>query len=133
MLARVAHITDGRGSLDEYVTLWTEDCVWESPVAGRWEGHQGHHDRHARFGRAGIQGPGAETFHVLTTTTVDVDGDEATSMSTWLLVVDASTAPRILDIGTYRDRLRRSPTGWRIAHRVVSQGDGAWIRALDRP
>lgn len=128
VMAKLAHITDGRGSLEEYLELWTEDCTWESPVAGSWSGHEGHLARHARFRKAGVQGPGAESFHVLTTIAVDVDGDNARALSTWMLVTRWSGAPQVQDIGTYTDTLRRTPTGWRLVTRKVTQGEGDWLR-----
>jgi hypothetical protein len=132
LLARVAHLTDGRGgNLDDYVELWTDDCTWSSPVAGTWHGHDGHRSRHERFRKAGVQGPGASSFHVLTTVWVDVQGEEADALSTWMLVTRWSGAPSVEDIGTYTDRLRRGPTGWRLATRMVEQGDGAWLRARE--
>ena len=132
VLARVAHLTDGRGgNLDDYVELWTDDCTWSSPVAGTWHGHDGHRARHARFRAAGVQGPGASSFHVLTTVWVDVHGDDADALSTWMLVTRWSGTPSIEDIGTYTDSLRRTPSGWRIVTRMVEQGDGAWLRSRE--
>ena len=132
VLARVAHLTDGRGgNLDDYVELWTDDCMWSSPVAGTWHGHDGHRARHARFRAAGVQGPGASSFHVLTTVWVNVRGDDADALSTWMLVTRWSGAPSIEDIGTYTDSLRRTSSGWRLVTRMVEQGDGAWLRSRE--
>jgi hypothetical protein len=131
VLARVAQITDGWKSMDEYVRLWTDDCTWESPVAGIWRGHEGHRARHERYRDAGVQGPRADSFHLVLNTVIDLDGDTATGRSTWLLVNETSTAPRIQDIGTYDDTLRRTPDGWKIARRVVGHASGgAWLRAV---
>ena len=99
ILARVAHITDGRGSLEEYLTLWTEDSTWESPVAGSFRGHAGHLERHARYRAAGVQGPDADSFHLVTTVYVKVEGDEASSMSSWLYVSRSDSEPRNTSTG----------------------------------
>jgi ketosteroid isomerase-like protein len=128
LLARVAHITDGRGSLEEYLTYWTEDATWESPVAGSFRGHAGQLERHERYRAAGVQGPDADSFHLLTTVYVHVDGDEATSMSSWLYVGNTASAPKIEDVGTYTDSLRRTPEGWKLSSRKVTQGSGDWLR-----
>jgi SnoaL-like domain len=130
VLARVAHITDGRGSMEEYVALWTEDCSWESPVAGSYQGHEGHLARHARYRDAGVQGPQVDSFHVLTTVWVKVEDSAAAALSTWLLIVDADTNPLIRDIGTYTDTLRRTSDGWKLVTRKVSQGSGDWLSRL---
>jgi hypothetical protein len=105
VLARVAHLTDGRGTLEEYLGLWTEDCLWESPVA--------------------------QSYHVLTTTWVGVRGDEADALSTWMLITRWSGSPTIEDVGTYTDVLRRTPGGWKLATRQVAQGSGEWLRAKE--
>lgn len=131
LLARVAHITDGRGTLDEYLALWTKDSIWESPVAGVWRGHEGHLARHERFRGAGVQGPDAESFHVLTTACIEIDGDEAKSLSTWLLITRTDSDPKIQDVGTYTDTLQRSPSGWKLHTRRVAQGDGKWLREAE--
>jgi hypothetical protein len=128
ILARVAHITDGRGPLEEYLTLWTEDSTWESPVAGSFQGHAGHLERHARYRAAGVQGPDADSFHLVTTVYVRVDGDEASSMSSWLYVSSTDSEPKIEDVGTYTDTLRRTPEGWKLSSRKVTQGSGDWLR-----
>ena len=131
LLARVVHITDGRGTLDDYMKLWTEDCWWHSPVAGSFKGHQGLIERHEKYRGAGVQGPEVDSFHVLTSVWVDVDGDTASSMSTWMLITQARDNPKIQDIGTYSDTLRRTPEGWKLATREITQGSGQWLRDLD--
>jgi hypothetical protein len=131
LLAQVAHITDGRGTLDEYISLWTEDSVWESSVAGSWNGHEGHLARHKRFRRAGVQGPEVESFHVLTTVFVEVDRDEARSLSTWLLITRPGPDPKVQDVGTYTDTLRRTSSGWKLVTRKVVQGAGEWLREAE--
>jgi len=130
LLARVSHITDGRGSLDDYLTLWTEDCSWSSPVAGSFTGHAGHLERHEKYRAAGVQGPEVDSFHLLTTVWVDVDGDHATSLSTWVLITQARDNPKVQDVGNYSDTLRRTAEGWKLVTRDVTQGAGQWLRNL---
>jgi hypothetical protein len=68
---------------------------------------------------------------VLTTVWVDVRGDEADALSTWMLITRWSGSPTIEDIGTYSDVLRRTPDGWKLYSRQVTQGSGEWLRAKE--
>jgi uncharacterized protein (TIGR02246 family) len=128
LLARLAHLADG-GDLDEYLNLFTEDAAWVVPAIpqtgvaaserrGREEIGVGVRQRR----EAGVQGPGTATMHVVTTTDVRLDGDEAVALSTWLFLADTSTTPRVQAVGRYRDTLRRTPAGWRLARREISAG-----------
>src|SRR5262245_26296842 len=93
LLARLVHIVDGRGSIDDLVARWAADCGWSSPNAGTWEGHQGHRDRHAKFQSQGVQGQDARSVHFLTTTAVRIEGDDAWATSTFLYVRDIDGRP----------------------------------------
>jgi uncharacterized protein (TIGR02246 family) len=128
LLARLAHLADS-GDLDEYLSLFTEDAAWVVPAipqtgvaASERRGTEaiaaGVRERRA----AGVQGPGSATMHVVTTIAVDVVGDDATAASTWVFLGDTTTAPRIQAVGRYRDTLRRTPAGWRLARREISAG-----------
>ena len=128
LLARLAQLADS-GDLDQYLSLLTDDIAWVVPAIpqtgvaasekhGRDEVAAGVRERR----EAGIQGPGSNTMHLVTTISVQTDGDEATAASTWLFLADASTAPRIQAVGRYTDTLRRTPSGWRLARREISAG-----------
>ena len=128
LLARLAHLADS-GDLDEYLTLFTDDAAWVVPAIpqtgvaasekrGVAEIAAGVRERR----EAGVQGPGTATMHVVTTTDVRLDGEEAVACSTWLFLADTSTAPRLQAVGRYRDTLRRTPAGWRLARREISAG-----------
>jgi ketosteroid isomerase-like protein len=128
LLARLAHLADS-GDLDEYLTLFTEDAAWVIPAIpqtgvaaserrGVEEIAEGVRERRA----AGVQGPGTGTMHLVTTTDVEIHGDQATALSTWLFLADTSTAPRVQAVGRYEDTLRRTPDGWRLARREISAG-----------
>jgi len=71
LLARMGHMAD-YGDLDVYLTLFTEDAVWE------------------------MQG---------------------------LFIQDTDTAPRIGRCGHYHDTLKRTPDGWKLAHRRIINED----------
>src|SRR5215831_1437432 len=81
VLARIAQLADS-GDLDEYVTLFADDAVWampENPSMGMPASEKrgiadirsGAEERRA----GGVQGPGTNTRHVLTTTAIDVESD----------------------------------------------------------
>lgn len=130
VLARLAQLADA-GELDEYLSLFTDDAVWELPANEKMglpaSVRRGVDDiaAGARERRAsGGQGPGTDTLHVLTTVSVDVDADagRATSRAVFLFFSDASTKPTPLTMGRYQDELRRTPDGWKLAHRIIHFG-----------
>lgn len=120
VVARLAILAD-EGDLEEYVDLFTDDARWDMPggeLQGRDNLLAGAIERRA----AGTVGPGSNTRHVITTQAVAVDGDEAASDSYFQFWVNTATEPSIALFGTYRDRLVRTESGWKLAHRVISFG-----------
>jgi hypothetical protein len=71
---------------------------------------------------AGVQGPGSDTMHVITTSAVDVDGDRATAYSYFQYLTATSTQPTMLNVGRYRDEFRRTAKGWQLSRRSVTFG-----------
>jgi hypothetical protein len=125
LIARIFHLADLEPDLTEYVECFTDDAVWESASASA-----GAHTSNRLVGREalrrdreqvradGHQGPGTNTWHVITNIVVRVGDDgtaEAESYYVW--VVEANVAPRVAAIGLYRDRFRRTEHGWKLAHR----------------
>ena len=52
---------------------------------------------------------------------IEVDGsDEATAHSYFAYIRNADTAPTLGLAGRYLDKVRRTPDGWKMAHRSVS-------------
>jgi 3-phenylpropionate/cinnamic acid dioxygenase small subunit len=130
VLALLAQHAD-TGTIEEYLALFTDDVVWELPAnekmglaasvrRGLDDVAAGARERRATGG----QGPGTDTLHVLTTVAVDVDVDagRATSRSVFLFFTDASTTPTLRTMGRYRDELRRTTGGWKLAHRTIHFG-----------
>jgi ketosteroid isomerase-like protein len=117
LIARLAHLAD-YGDLDEYMTLYTDDAVWEWTDVRNEGAAAIRADRVARRASGG-QGPGTHTRHVNTTLWVDVDGsDTATAHSYWLYVHDGDgSEPAVRSLGRYHDTFSRTPTGWKLAHR----------------
>ena len=127
LIARLVHLAD-YGDLDEYMTCFTDDAVWEGPSSPDTpqvrvvnEGPAAIRADRERRRKAGGQGAGSRVRHVNTALWIEVDGsDEATAHSYFAYIRDADTAPRLGLAGRYLDRLRRTPDGWKMAHRSVS-------------
>ena len=120
VVARLAILAD-EGDLGEYVGLFADEALWEMPgnsIQGRANLLAGAIERRS----GGTVGPGSNTRHVITTQSVAVDGDEATSDAYWQFWVNTATEPSIALFGTYRDRLVRTADGWKLAHRIISYG-----------
>lgn len=129
LLARVAQYADS-GDLDDYLDLYTDDATWEMPESpaiglaastrrGRADIRAGVEERRA----AGVQGPGSDSLHVITTIRVEVDGsDVAHGHAYWMYWAGTSTAPTVTSMGRYHDEFRRTPNGWRLAHRTIVMG-----------
>jgi 3-phenylpropionate/cinnamic acid dioxygenase small subunit len=129
VLARIAQLAD-TGDLDEYLSLFTEDAVWGMPdnpavgmTANEKRGHAeilaGAQERRA----SGLQGPGTDSRHVLTTIAIDVESDDrATARSYFMFFATTSTAPTLRTMGQYDDILVKGERGWQLAHRVITVG-----------
>ena len=127
LLARLAQLADD-GDLNEYVSLFAEDGVWEGPPgprAGSRNVRRGHADilAGARERRAaGIQGPNTHTHHVVTNTAIRLDGDTATAKSFYMYLTNTRQKPEVTTMGVYDDTLRRAADGWKMARRVITPG-----------
>ena len=129
VLARIAQLAD-TGDLDEYVTLFTDDAVWampDNPTLGMPASEKrgiadiraGAEERRA----GGVQGPGTNTRHVLTTTAVFVESDDrATARSYFQFYGSTTSQPVLRNMGQYDDVLVRGAQGWQLAHRTITFG-----------
>jgi 3-phenylpropionate/cinnamic acid dioxygenase small subunit len=129
LLARIAQLAD-TGDLDEYITMFTDDAVWAMPdnpavgmVANEKRGHaeilEGARERRA----SGLQGPGSDSRHVLTTIAIAVESDvRATARSYFQFFGSTSTAPTLRTMGQYDDVLVKGERGWQLAHRTITVG-----------
>ena len=129
VLARIAQLAD-TGDLEEYLTLFTEDAVWGMPdnpavgmTANEKKGHAeilaGAQERRA----SGLQGPGTESRHVLTTIAIDVESeDRATARSYFMFFGSTSTTPTLRTMGQYDDVLVKGERGWQLARRRITVG-----------
>jgi 3-phenylpropionate/cinnamic acid dioxygenase small subunit len=133
LVAAVAQLAD-TGTIDDYVARFTEDAVWEmpaNPVVGVAASTRVGHDE-IRAGvverrAAGLQGPGSNALHVITTIRVVVGpdigpGDTATGHIYWLFYGETASTPTLRSMGQYHDTYRRTPDGWKLASRSVVIG-----------
>ena len=118
LIARLGHLADS-GDLDEYITLFADDAVWQMPTnthRGRADILEGAHGRR----RTAMQGPGTHTRHVNTTLWVRLEGpDDAVAGSYYLFLADCDTTPVVRSTGRYEDRFRRTADGWKLASRNI--------------
>jgi hypothetical protein len=124
LIARLAHSADDAEDLvGDYVSLFTEDAIWEGASVGHRQGHAvllaGAKERR----ESGGTGPGSCTRHVINTCVIEVDGDEATGRSIFHFYTGTDGAPVLAIIGVYHDRFRRTAEGWRLAHRVIHRAN----------
>ena len=129
LVARLAQLAD-TGELSDYARCFASDAVWVPPadpgVAGVGgtlvgiddivAGAQSRRDH-------GIQGPGTNTRHVVSVTSLDqVDADHARGRTYWRYYAHTNSQPQLLTMGHYDDRFVRSPHGWLLARRETTRG-----------
>jgi 3-phenylpropionate/cinnamic acid dioxygenase small subunit len=130
LIARIAQLADIAEDLDDYLALFTDDAVWAMPdnpslgmPASEKRGHAeiraGAEQRRA----AGVQGPGTNTRHVLTTTAIDIESDgRATARSYFMFYGSTTDQPVLRNMGQYDDVFVRGEQGWQLAHRTITFG-----------
>jgi uncharacterized protein (TIGR02246 family) len=121
-LGHLAHAGDS-GTLDAYVSSFTPDGQFvlpmqPDPVAGR-DAIRGMADQ---VRQSGGVGPGSNTRHVVTTVSVDVDGDTASSVAVFQMFTDTTTKPTMAAIGRYLDNWRREDGEWLVGRREIVVG-----------
>ncbi len=128
LIARLAQLADNDGDdLREYLSHITEDGVWESNTTGGptsnmvTTGHAAILAGAIQRRRDGVQGPHTATLHTVSTTTVKVDGDQALAKSYFTYLRDTSSGAKVGHAGSYNDEFRRTPQGWKLARRVLTQ------------
>ncbi|GAA4545250.1 nuclear transport factor 2 family protein [Pseudonocardia xishanensis] len=129
LLGRIAHLAD-TGDLADYRDCFIDDAEWwpprqptvdisEEPIRGSAALVAGAQQRRDK----GIQGPGTNTRHVVSTFDIEPDGpDRARSRAYWRYYVETDSTPRLHSIGRYDDELVRTADGWRMRIRKVSRG-----------
>jgi ketosteroid isomerase-like protein len=131
------------GHADNFAACFTEDgaleIVSEIPNARigtdsrtrRIEGR----DALRAFVADHIAPPDAYFKHLTAETQIEVDGDRATALSTFVQIDESPDGPVVTSFGLYRDTLARCADGeWRIAQRIgelenrVASRDGLRVR-----
>lgn len=123
LVARYSHLIDF-GEAGRVGELFTDDGVWtsaEATMTGREQIGAGFGRRQANTGR--------RSRHVCTNVIIDVvSDDEAEGVSYFTLYREDGVTGAVARlegpqmVGEYRDRFRRTPDGWRIAHRSALAG-----------
>jgi len=125
LIARLARLADTCPIEDlerDYLPLFTADAVWEIP-GDRRSGHAAILSGAQERRRAGAQGPGAHSRHIVTTVEVHVDGSDTATAESYLVVVgDTDATPTVRMTAQYRDTFRRDGGTWRVAERLVTFG-----------
>lgn len=120
LLGRAALIADD-GEVDDYATVYTDDAEWELPEGPR-SGLGAIMDGARQRRTAGTAGPGTATRHLVTVLDVTVEGESAVAQSVWQFFTHTTSSPTLARMGRYRDHLRHTPDGWRIARRTILEG-----------
>ena len=111
LLARIFHAGDA-WDRDTWLDCYTDDALFDSPLIhmeGRDELRDGFHTLR------GTQ----PTRHWIGTMTIDVDGDEATSVA-YLFCVSATSPPAPMAGGIYHDSFRRVDGRWLFSERILT-------------
>jgi 3-phenylpropionate/cinnamic acid dioxygenase small subunit len=129
LVARLAQLAD-TGELADYARCFAADAVWVPPVdagvAGVGSTQTGIDDivAGAQSRRdLGIQGPGSNTRHVVSVTSLQrVDASHALGRTYWRYYVQTNAQPELLTMGHYDDQFIRGPGGWLLARRETVRG-----------
>jgi len=132
LVAELSQLADtaSEEELERYLALFTDDATWavladgEVLSAQERKGHQeileGVRERRA----AGIQGPGTNTRHVVSTLVVTFEtSDKALARCYWRYYTNTtSSAPTLALMGEYRNTFVRTRKGWKLARRELIPG-----------
>src|ERR1700728_4378536 len=131
-VAELAQLADAApdDELDRYLALLTEDATWVVVADNellKTQERKGHSEilEGVRQRRAeGVQGPGTDTRHVVSTLVVTFEtSDRAMARCYWQYFTNASSsAPVLALMGEYRNTFVRTPAGWKLARREVIPG-----------
>lgn len=104
------------GDFAGVASLFTEDGEW----VARYERAAGRPDIAALLLRINPdKATGPFRKHIVANSVVRVNGDEATSRASYLVLMAIGGRPAPIIVGTYADRLVRTGEGWRIARREL--------------
>ena len=128
VIARLGVLAD-LGDMDEYISLFTEDALWEmqAPPGGKplfpaIKGNAGIRAGAEKRRADAVSGPGTHNYHLLANTTVNITGDTATATSYMAFVKGVDKTPNVAMLTIYHDQFRRTSDGWKLAARMIQPG-----------
>jgi len=113
LLCRYCYGTD-TGHVEEWVGVFTEDCVWDGGPFGVCNGKQAMREFYAQGGDAA-----KSMRHLTLNTLIDVQGDRAQAVSYVVVLGIADSTTGIFFSGFYDDALVRRNGQWRITARKL--------------
>jgi SnoaL-like domain len=132
--ARYAAVCDTGYDPDRMVPLFTRDAVWDG--GERFGRHEGIDAIYAFF--RGVSGQIVWALHYMVAPVVDVADDLETAAASWYLLEPCTIETEqgrqaVLITGTYADRYRREPDGWKFSEvkldfQTISPLDEGWVR-----
>ena len=132
IVAELTHLADtaNDAELDRYFELLTDDATWavltDSEVLGTQErtGHAAIREGVIQRRSEGLQGPGTNTRHLVSTMSVHFESaDRALARCYWHYYTNTtSPAPTLALMGEYRNTFVRTPAGWKMTRREVIPG-----------
>lgn len=115
LYARYAIYVDG-ARFDDWVNCFTHDGTFESPIMGKFTGHDELH----RFTRQYHESwAGGGVRHMMVNVSFDVHGDTATGTCSLIYFKVHDGKSEYLLTGGYHDTLRKDNGEWRYTHRKV--------------
>ena len=124
LVSTLALQADG-DDIESYMALFTEDAEWiiSLPSANaRVTGHAAIRAAALQRRADGVQGAGSHTRHAVTTLSVHVDGNRASTQCYLLVIKDANATPIVSGMVVYNDEFRKTEAGWKLAVRRISAG-----------
>jgi len=104
-----AHLADA-GRMDDWAELFAEDA--ELVLFGQT------HAGRAAIKAAVASGGGGDTLHLTSNIRVDPLSDSEAEGSAYVVAYAKAAALTPVAVGVYRDRYRRTASGWRFAYRA---------------
>ena len=123
LIARVSWYQDKWMSKDEYLSNYTQDCVWQVEGDDAYRGQENLSNRLDFVFSVGMAGRGLPNRHCVTSLWVEPDPqdpDLAVARSHCIMMVlQADGSPTAGGMGDYTDVCRREDGVWRIASRLI--------------
>lgn len=116
------------GDVEAVVDCFAPDATLESPVLGKFAGHEGIRDFAQRT--AGLLDEGVQFRHVVSNLVAQVDGDRALARCYLLDFRTRAGKTQLLSPGEYECELRRAGGRWRFVSRVVAMDQPFGVQDL---